>query len=60
MGIGKTLETDWELDVARADYVLNLELGELGVESELLNDTSIPEVEEGQAPPVSASLFFSS
>lgn len=37
----KTLQTDWELDVARADNVLNLEVGELGIEPELLNDTSV-------------------
>lgn len=37
----KTLETDGELDVARTDNVLNLEVRELGVETELLDDTSV-------------------
>ena len=38
---GKTFKTNRELDVARADNVLNLEVGELGIETELLNDSSI-------------------
>lgn len=38
---GKALETDWELDVARPDNVLDLEVCELCVEAELLNDTSV-------------------
>lgn len=37
----ETLETDRELDVARADDVLDLEVGELGVEAELLDDASV-------------------
>lgn len=37
----KTLQTDWELDVARADNVLDFEVGELGIEPELLDDTSV-------------------
>lgn len=37
----QTLETDRELDIAGADNVLNLEVGELGVEAELLDDTSV-------------------
>lgn len=37
----KTLQTDGELDVARTHNVLDLEVGELGVEAELLNDTGI-------------------
>ena len=37
----KTLETDGELDVARTDDVLDLEVRELGVEAELLDDTSV-------------------
>jgi hypothetical protein len=37
----KTLQTNGELDVTRADDVLDLEVGELGVETELLNNTSI-------------------
>lgn len=41
MATGKTFETDGELDVARADNVLNLEVGELGVEAELLDDARI-------------------
>ena len=39
--VRETLETNRELDVARADDVLDLELGELGVEAELLHDTRI-------------------
>lgn len=38
---GQTLEADGELDVARADNVLDLEVGELGVEAELLDDARI-------------------
>lgn len=41
MGAGKTLETDRELDVARANDVLDLEVGELGVEAELLDDARV-------------------
>jgi len=37
----ETLETDGELDVARADNVLDLEIRELGVEAELLNDAGV-------------------
>lgn len=37
----ETLEADRELDVARADDVLDLEVGELGVEAELLDDTGV-------------------
>jgi len=37
----QTLETNRKLDVARANNVLDLEVGEFGVETELLNDTSI-------------------
>ena len=37
----QTLETDRELDVARADDVLDLEIRKLGVETKLLNDTGI-------------------
>jgi hypothetical protein len=37
----KTFQANGELDIARADDVLDLEVGELGVETELLNDTSI-------------------
>ena len=38
---GQTLETDGELDVARADNVLDLEVGELGIEAELLDDAGV-------------------
>ena len=41
VAIRKTLQTNRELDVARADDVLNLELGELCVEAELLDDTRV-------------------
>ncbi len=41
MATSKTFKTDGELDVARANNVLNLEVRELGIEAELLNDTSI-------------------
>lgn len=37
----QTFETNGELDVARANNVLNLEVGKLGVEAELLNDTGV-------------------
>jgi hypothetical protein len=37
----ETLETDRELDVARADNVLDLKVGELGVEAKLLDDASV-------------------
>lgn len=41
MATGKALKTDGELDVARADNVLDLEVGELGVETKLLDDARI-------------------
>jgi len=37
----KTLQADGELDVARTDNVLDLEVGELGVEAELLDDARV-------------------
>lgn len=37
----KTFETDRELDVARADNILDLEVGELGIETKLLDNASI-------------------
>lgn len=37
----KAFETDWELDIARADDILDLEIRELSVEAELLNDSCI-------------------
>lgn len=41
MAAGKTFKTNGKLDVTGPDNVLNLEVGELGVEAELLNDASI-------------------
>ena len=41
MAAGKTLQANGELDVARANDVLNLEVGELGIETELLDDTGV-------------------
>ena len=41
MASSKTFQTDGELDVAGADDVLDLEVGELCVEAELLDDTSV-------------------
>ena len=38
---GKAFQADRELDVAGADNVLDLEVGELGIEAELLDDTGI-------------------
>ena len=38
---GKTFKADRELDVARSDNVLDLEVGELCVEAELLDDTGV-------------------
>ena len=37
----ETLETDGELDVARSDNVLNLEIRELRVETKLLDDAGV-------------------
>ena len=37
----KTFETDGEFDVAGADDVLNLEVGEFGIEPKLLDDASV-------------------
>ena len=37
----KAFETDWELDIARADNVLDLEIRKLSVEAKLLNDTCV-------------------
>ena len=37
----KAFKTDWELDIARADNVLDLEIRELSVEAKLLNDTCV-------------------
>jgi hypothetical protein len=37
----QAFETDWELDVARADDVLDLKVRELCVEAKLLDDTSV-------------------
>lgn len=41
MGVGETLEADRKLDVARPDNVLNLEVGELCVEAQLLDDSCV-------------------
>lgn len=41
MTIVQAFQADWEFDVARADNVLNLELGEFGVKAQFLDDTSI-------------------
>jgi len=41
MARSQALQTNGELDVTRADNVLNLEVGKLGVEAKLLNDASI-------------------
>ena len=41
VAVRETLKTNGELHVTRADDVLDLELGELGVEPELLDDTRI-------------------
>jgi hypothetical protein len=41
MARGKTFQADWELDVARTDNVLDLEVGELGVEAKFLDDACI-------------------
>jgi hypothetical protein len=37
----KTFKTDGELDIARANNVLDFEVGKFGIESELLDDTSV-------------------
>ena len=41
MARSQTFETNWELDVAGANDVLDLEVGKLCVETELLDNTSI-------------------
>ena len=41
MFTSKTLQSNWKLDIAGTDNVLDLEVGELGIEAELLNDSSI-------------------
>ena len=37
----KAFKTDWELDVARADDVLDLEISELSIEAEFLNNSCV-------------------
>lgn len=37
----KAFKTNWELDIARADNVLDLEIRELGVKAELLDDSCV-------------------
>ena len=41
MATGKTFQANGELDVAGANDILDLEVGELGIETKLLNDTSV-------------------
>lgn len=41
VAVGQSLQPNGELDVAAADDVLNLELGELGVEPKLLDDARV-------------------
>ena len=41
MATSQTFKTNWELDVARPDNVLNLEVCKLGIEAELLNNTGV-------------------
>jgi len=41
MARSQTLQTDGKLDITGSDDVLNLEVGELGVETELLDNASI-------------------
>jgi hypothetical protein len=41
MATSQTFKTNWELDVARPDNVLNLEVRKLGIEAELLNNTGV-------------------
>lgn len=38
---GQTLQSDGELNVARADDVLNLEVRELGIEAKFLDDARV-------------------
>ena len=41
MAGGQTLKTNGELDITRPDDILDLEIGELRIESEFLDDTRI-------------------
>lgn len=41
VAVVEPLQTNGELDVARSDDVLNLELCELGIKAELLNDAGV-------------------
>lgn len=41
MARSETLQTDWELDIAGANDVLDFEVRELGIETKLLDNTSI-------------------
>jgi hypothetical protein len=41
VGVCQTLQTNGEFDITTSDDVLDLEIHELGVESELLDDTSV-------------------
>lgn len=41
MATGETFQADGELDIARSDNVLDLKVGELGVETKLLDDARV-------------------
>lgn len=41
MATSQTLQADRELDVTRADDVLDLEVGELGIEAQFLDNTRV-------------------
>ena len=41
MATSQTFKANWELNVARPDNVLNLEVCKLGIEAELLNNTGV-------------------
>jgi len=41
VGVCQTLQTNGEFDITTSDDVLDLEIHKLGVESELLDDTSV-------------------
>lgn len=37
----KAFKTNWELDIARADNILDLEIRELSIKAELLDDSGV-------------------
>lgn len=41
MAVSKTFKADWELDVTRADNVLNLELAKVSLEAKFLDDARV-------------------